>query len=191
MHKIELINDRSSFCNTFRVFAYFRVLLCDCRALYIVLCISIDILHTLLLGHLTCGFTAKFVLIALHAFLGLGLVFSAFLGILFLFFYICFLVIWSCIQSGDDLTVEPKDNDNDDDDDDDHRREMMMRSSIESLANVKRLQNVANKLDGASTKLLTNFEHLERSSAQKSTQCTIAYSRWIRILYSIYLFGQA
>lgn len=81
--------------------------------------------------------------------------------------------------------MEPKDNDNDDDDDDDddHRREMMMRSSIESLPNVKRLQNVANKLDGASTKLLTNFEHLERSSAQKTTQCTIAYSRWMRIIY--------
>lgn len=139
-------------------------------------------------GHLTCGFTAKFVSIALHAFLGLGLVFSAaFLGILFLFCFVVFvfLVIWSCIQSGDDLTVKPKDNDNDDDDDDDHRREMMMRSSIESLANVKRLQNVANKLDGgASTKLLTNFEHLERSSAQKTAQYTIVYSLWICIIYN-------
>lgn len=99
------------------------------------------------------------------------------------FCFSCYLVL--CIQSGDDLTVKPKDNDNDDDDDDDHRREMMMRSSIESLANVKRLQNVANKLDGgASTKLLTNFEHLERSSAQKTAQYTIAYSRWIRIIYN-------
>lgn len=60
-----------------------------------------------------------------------------------------------------------------------------MRSSIESLANVKRLQNVANKLDGgASTKLLTNFEHLERSSAQKTAQYTIVYSLWICIIYN-------